>query len=51
MPRYVYMDRKSAITKNQLWLRKYWYTKYSRMKYRHRYSFHRGLTQYIFNEW
>lgn len=45
---YKYMDRKTAITKNRLWLRRYWFTKYSRMKYRWRYIDHKGFEHHVF---
>ena len=50
MPKYLYMDRKTAIIKNQLWKRRYWYRKCSIMRYRQRYKYHDVMVKYIFSE-
>jgi len=42
MPAYIVMNSngRSAVIRNQLWLRKYYFTKQSRMRYRSRYHSH-----------
>lgn len=37
------MKGKNSVIKNKLWLRKYWFSKSSRMKYEYRYKCHDGI--------